>query len=133
MNHVLPCSLFRTSSLCLFFLNVIISHSFSQSLPPKHNHEISLDSAKTLISNLRNDAVQMKIKGGMFFREVFDKILAAKNVVAVRYYYAKTGDGTPTLVFVGVDTLRNDISTATIAEKSYPCPPYCDESSPLVK
>jgi hypothetical protein len=86
-----------------------------------------------LISNLKSDAVQMKIKGGMFFREAFEKILTAKDVTAIRYYYAKTIDGSPTLVLVGVDSLGKDITTAMIAEKSYPCPPYCDESSPLVK
>ena len=133
MNQALPCSLFRIFSFCLFFTFAIHPQLFSQSLPAKRNHEITLDSAKTLISNHKNDTVQMKVKGGMFFREVFEKILDAKNVAAVRYYYAKTNDGTPTLVLVGVDTVGNDITTAAIAEKSYPCPPYCDESSPLVK
>jgi hypothetical protein len=99
-------------------------------IPPKRDHTISLDSARKYIKNLEQDASQMKVKGGMFHREAFEKLLAQQGVVGIRYYYAKTDDGTPTLVLVGVDSTGNDM-TALIEEMSYPCPPYCDARSSL--
>lgn len=102
----------------------------AQSLPKKtHSHEVTRDSAKKYIGNLKKDAMQMKTKGGLFYREVFDKMLANKGVIGVRYYYAKMDDGTPTIVLVGVDSLGKDMTNAVIAEKTYPCPPYCDMES----
>jgi hypothetical protein len=106
------------------------SISFAQSLPKKtHSHEVTMDSAKKFIGNLKKDAMQMKTKGGLFYRDVFDKILAQKGVIGVRYYYAKMDDGTPTIVLVGVDSTGRDMTNAVIAEKTYPCPPYCDMES----
>lgn len=106
----------------------------AQALPKKdHSHEITIDSAKKYIGNLKKDAMQMKTKGGLFYRDVFDKMLAAKGVVGIRYYYAKMDDGTPTIVLVPVDSLGRDMTTAVIAEKTYPCPPYCDMDTILDK
>lgn len=122
--------------LALFMIGTLFVtvHASAQALPKKtHSHEISKDSANKLIGNLKKDAIQMRTKGGMFYREVFDKILSQKGVIGIRYYYAKMDDGTPTLVMVGVDSLGRDMSTATIAEKTYPCPPYCDLDSGIDK
>lgn len=106
------------------------SLSQAQVLPKKtHSHEVTKDSAKKFIANLKKDAMQMKTKGGMFYREVFDKMLAQPGVIGVRYYYAKMDDGTPTIVLVAVDSLGKDMTGAVIAEKTYPCPPYCDLES----
>jgi hypothetical protein len=108
--------------------------SVAQSLPKRsHSHEVSLDSAKKYIGNLKKDAMQMKTKGGMFYRDVFDKMLGQKGVVGIRYYYAKMDDGTPTIVLVAVDSLGKDMTSAVIAEKTYPCPPYCDMDSIIEK
>lgn len=120
----------RSSLFAFIFCMLLIAGSNSisaQSLPKKnHSHEVSLDSAKKYINNLKKDAMQMKTKGGMFYRDVFDKMLSQKGVVGIRYYYAKMDDGTPTIVLVGVDSLGKDMTSTAIAEKSYPCPPYCD-------
>ncbi len=120
----------RSSLFAFIFCMLLIAGSNSisaQSLPKKnHSHEVTLDSAKKYINNLKKDAMQMKTKGGMFYRDVFDKMLSQKEVVGIRYYYAKMDDGTPTIVLVGVDSLGKDMSTATIAERTFPCPPYCD-------
>jgi hypothetical protein len=106
----------------------------AQSLPKKnHSHEVSLDTAKKYIQNLKKDAIQMKTQGGMFYRDVFDKMLSQKGLVGIRYYYAKMDDGTPTIVLLGVDSLGKDMTTATIAEKVYPCPPFCDGETPISK
>lgn len=130
-------SLLLFSKVCaaaaLLFFALIVQQTEAQSLPVKRTHAIPLDSAKKFISYFKNDTAHAAIQGGFFFREIFEDILASKNVAAIRYYYAKTNEGVPTLVLVGVDTLGRDITTATIAEKSYPCPPYCDGSSLLLK
>jgi hypothetical protein len=113
-------------------VSIFSSVAFSQ-MPTKRNHEVPLDSAKKYIKNLEKDAVQMKTKGGMFYREIFDKMLAQKGCAGIRFYYAKMDDGSPTLVAVGVDTTGKDMANGTIAERVYPCPPYCSETSDLLK
>ena len=124
---------------CSIFIIAISSGSaFTQEMMKlssvnKHSHEIPIDSAKKFIANLNKDAMQMKTKGGMFYREAFDKILAQKGCMGIRYYYAKTDDGTPTLVLVGVDSTGNDMSTASVVERGYPCPPFCSQQTSLVK
>jgi len=122
---------FVTVMLAVFVSSQIVS---AQSLPKKtHNHEVSLDSAKKYIANLKKDAMQMKIKGGMFYRDVFDKMLAQKGVIGLRFYFGKTDDGNPTLIAVGVDSTGKDMTTSTIAESIYPCPPFCDVTTELGK
>lgn len=123
------------TALCIVSTIVLCTNSTSaQNLPKKsHSHEVPLDSAKKFIKNLEKDAMQLKTKGGMFYRDVFDKILAQKGCVGLRYYYAKTDDGTPTLVVVGVDSSGNDMTSAAVAERTYPCPPFCDNQTSLTK
>jgi len=118
----------------LLTLLVVSQTVVAQTLPKKtHGHEVPLDSAKKFIANGKKDAMQMKTRGGMFFREIFDKMLAQKGVIGIRYYYAKTDDGTPTLVLVGVDSTGQDMTASTIAEMTFPCPPFCDQGTTLDK
>jgi hypothetical protein len=113
---------------------ITCSLATAQSLPKRtHGHEVSLDSAKKFIKNLKKDAMQMKLSGGLYFRDVFDKMLSQKGVVALRFYFAKTDDGNPTLVAVGVDSTGRDMTSGVIAESTYPCPPYCESASELLK
>ncbi len=121
-----------------FILSLLIfigsNFAVSQSLPKKlHSHEITSDTARKYIANLKKDAMQPKINGGLFYRDVFDKLLSQKGVAALRFYFAKTDDGNPTLVAVGVDSTGKDLTKGVIAEAIYPCPPYCDLNSELVK
>lgn len=125
---------FRSAILLIAVLMMGGSTASAQQLPKKtHNHEIPVDSAKKFIRNLKKDASQMKINGGMFYRDIFDKMLAQKGVAGLRFYFAKMDDGNPTLVAVGVDSTGKDMVQGTVAEAIYPCPPYCDSSSELVK
>ena len=123
---------FGLTAVCTFL--VFTESSTAQSLPKKtHGHEVSLDSAKKFIQNLKKDATQMKIQGGLFYREVFDKMLAQKGSVGIRFYYAKSDEGNPTVVAVAVDSSGSDMTKGIVAESIFPCPPYCDGSSELVK
>lgn len=122
-------------SFCVALLGIVLPvTATAQSLPKKgHTHEVPLDSARKYIKNLEKDAVRMKINGGMFNRDVLDKILSQKGCIGIRYYYAKMDDGNPTLVVVGVDSTGKDMTTGVIAEKVAPCPPYCDDTTILNK
>ncbi|MEW5799636.1 MAG: hypothetical protein AB1728_11590 [Bacteroidota bacterium] len=125
---------FLTIALCVVVTSAVcVSSAAAQSLPKKtHSHEVPLDSAKKFIKNLEKDAIQMKTKGGLFYREIFDRILAQKGCIGIRYYYAKMDDGNPTLVIVGVDSTGKDMSKGITAEQVTPCPPYCDETTTLL-
>lgn len=126
--------IFSIISIMLVGVIGFSTSTFAQQLPTKtHSHEVNTDSAKKYIGNLKKDAMQMKVKGGMLYRDVLDKMLAQKGVVGIRYYYAKMDDGTPTLVLVGVDSTGKDMTNGVMAEKVYPCPPYCDDATTLDK
>ena len=121
-------ALCSTLIIALFSSSVLAQEVMKLDRTKRHSHEIPMDSAKKFIGNLNKDAMQMKTKGGMFYREGIDKLLAQKGCIGVRYYYAKTDDGTPTIVLVGVDSSGKDIYTekAVLLERSYPCPPFCE-------
>lgn len=126
--------LFLSSLFVVVFGAVISTSAVAQQLPKKnHSHEVSLDSAKKYIQNLHKDAMQMRTNGGMFYRDGLEKVLAQKNCVGVRFYYAKMDDGTPTLVAVGVDSTGKDMTKGVLLEKIAPCPPYCDDTELLRK
>jgi hypothetical protein len=97
------------------------------------DHSISLKEAKELIKARNSGLKGIAAKGGTFNRKIFDKILSQKGCVAIRYYYAQNKDGSPTIVLVGVDAKGKDMTKAAIAERSGGCPPYCDETSSLLK
>jgi hypothetical protein len=97
------------------------------------DHQVDLVTAVRFIKNHRSNLKAPSIKGGFFARNAFDKILAQPGVVGIRYYYAQTDEGTPTLVLVGVDAIGQDIQTGSIMERTFPCPPYCNNNSELAR
>ena len=99
----------------------------------KEDHLVSLDLAVKYVHNFETKPAVPMIKGGYFGRDIFETILSQKGCVGIRYYYARTDSGDATLVLVGVDSTGNDQIEGAIADKTYPCPPYCPGSSPLSK
>jgi hypothetical protein len=99
----------------------------------ERDHSISLKEAKELIKARNAGLKGTAVKGGTFNRKIFDKILAQKGCVAIRYYYAQHKDGSPALVLVGVDANGKDMTKATLADKTSGCPPFCDQTSDLTK
>ena len=93
------------------------------------NHKIDLVTAMRLIKNHRRSARATTIKGGFFARNAFENILAQPGCIGIRYYYAQTDDGSPTVVLVGVDEAGTDIQTGEIMELSLFCPPYCGSAT----
>ena len=101
--------------------------------PGAEKHEISLGEAKKHIQRHKKNPIHPKLHGGSFDRGAIDKILAHPDCKGLRYYHGRDEDGKPNLVLVGVDSAGKDLSKASIMEKSGFCPPYCDETSELLK
>jgi hypothetical protein len=99
------------------------------------DHHVDLVTALRFINNRKSSLTSSTaaVKGGFFARSAFDKILAQSGVVGIRYYYAQTDEGNPTLVLVGVDATGQDIQTGSIMERTFPCPPYCNNNSELAR
>ncbi len=107
--------------------------SQGQQLTGNENHQIDLVTAVRYIGNHKSNLKAPSTKGGFFGRNAFDKILAQTGVIGIRYYYAQTDEGNPTLVLVGVDAKGQDIQTGLIMERALPCPPWCDAVSELAR
>ena len=97
------------------------------------NHVISLEKAVKYVQNFKasSAAAEIVIKGAYFDRGIFEKILAQEGCIGIRYYYAKTDEGTQTIVFVGVNSRNEDMTAGILAEDGIPCPPFCAPESPL--
>ncbi len=100
--------------------------------PGAEKHEITLDEAKLHIKRHKENPIHPNLHGGSFDRGAIDKILAQRGCKGLRYYHGRDEDGKPNLVLVGVDKAGKDM-TASIMERSGFCPPYCDETSELLK
>lgn len=127
MNHV---SVIRIVICVVVFLTVQFNQVAAQNLQTK-NHEVSVETATTLIKNYQNRPTVPNLKSGLFSRNIFDKILSQPRCAGIRYYYAKLSDSTHTLVIVGVDSVGVDLAKGIIGETIWPCPPLCDTNSPL--
>ena len=101
-------------------------------LPPKKDHRIALADAAELTRGHRS-ANGAEPKGHLFHREALDTILAQPGCSAVRIYRGRGKGGEHHLVLVGVDAQGKDMVSGAVMERCDPCPPYCDESSPLTR
>jgi len=94
------------------------------------DHSISLQDAITMTTNYRN-ANRDAVKAHFFGKDALQAILDQAGCVGIRIYYALDDQGTKHLVLCGADADENDLYDGQLAERSYPCPPYCGASSPL--
>ena len=93
-------------------------------------HEVPADRGKGYIRAWRAQNEGARIRAHFFGRDVLAKMLAEPNVVGLRLHHARGEQGDETVVITGVDAAGNDLWEGTIAEQSYPCPPYCPKSDP---
>ncbi len=94
----------------------------------ERDHHISQAEAVALIgAHKRTDG---EPHAWRFSRNVIDEILAQPKCSGVRIYMAGTG-ADATVVMVGTDASDADLADGVIAEKGYPCLPYCSATSPL--
>ncbi|HET7042940.1 MAG TPA: hypothetical protein VFI13_13055 [Gemmatimonadales bacterium] len=99
--------------------------------PPKRDHRITLAEAIEMTTAHRAAAGSDAAKGGMWPREVFEALLAQPGCAGLRMYHGRLKDGTANMVMVAVDANGSDLTSATIMEQFFPCPPWCDTASPL--
>ena len=95
------------------------------------DHSITLNDAKILTKNYRNDQGEGAFLAGYFGKKAISDILGQTNCVGVRIYMALDSNGDEKFVIVGVDANEDDLYNGTIAEFSIGCPPRCPSSSPL--
>ena len=100
-------------------------------LPPSRDHKIALADARTLLQRHKTAAAQGAERGGMFHAKAVRDLLAQPGCVGLRYYQGRNPDGTPALVLVGVDAKGDDMSSGTVLEFHFPCPPFCPEPDAL--
>jgi hypothetical protein len=98
--------------------------------PSGRRHFISHDEAAGL---LRTKPPKITQRGGHFPRSVFDEILAQPDCAGVRFYFGCRMDGSLAMVLVGMTSDEQDMTTGLIAEDFFPCPPFCDATSALIR
>ncbi len=102
-------------------------------------HSIDLATAIDLTTRWRKHHPDA-LKGGMFPRACFERLLRDPEAAGIRIYLAEKPDGAWTFVMVatradGTDIIRKEGESSGegtgVEEESYPCPPECDGDSPL--
>jgi hypothetical protein len=94
------------------------------------DHSISLNDAAKMTKNYR-DRNPGQIKAHFFGKDTIQSILDQDDCVGIRIYYALDDNGVKHLVISGVKADESDLYNGILAEKSWPCPPYCGDGSPL--
>jgi hypothetical protein len=72
-------------------------------------------------------------RGGHLPRTVIDQVMSQPGCTGLRFYFGTKPDGSMTLVFVGIDEQERDMTDGAIVEDYYPCPPFCDATSSLLR
>ena len=104
-------------------------------------HSIDLATAIELTTRWRKHHPDA-IKGAMFPRESFERLLKQEHAAGIRIYLAETPDGRWTYVMVattaeGKDIIRKEGAKSAegdgtgYEEEAEPCPSNCDCESPL--
>ena len=97
-------------------------------LPPKRSHKIPLEQAVALTRRRRADM----IKGGFFFRDELDELLAQPGCAGIRIYFGRDDKSADGVIVVGVDQDGKDMTGGTVMDVIIPCPPFCDDGSALL-
>lgn len=86
--------------------------------------------------NSTNITLNKGCKAHYFGGKKILQILSQPKAVGIRTYYGIDEKGSAQLYLVGVDAIGNDIladskGNSLILDRSWPCPPYCPNGSPL--
>jgi hypothetical protein len=101
----------------------------------QRDHLISVAEAVSMTAGFRA-ASPTGVRAWLFDRRAVDAILAQSGCAGLRIYRAETKDGAQ-VVLVGTDKDGNDLVPAKatdaglVAERAWPCPPWCDAASIL--
>jgi len=101
------------------------------------NHLISVAEAVTMAARYRT-ANPGGVRAWLFDRQAVDALLAQPGCAGIRIYRAMPdAGGEPQVVLVGTDQDGNDLvpkkasDAGLVAERAWPCPPWCDAASIL--
>ena len=97
---------------------------------PPRKHAVTREEA---IGLLRRRPQALTQRGGHFPREAIEQILSQPGCAGLRFYFGTQSDGTLALVLVGIDENEKDMSDGVLIDNHFPCPPFCDESSSLLR
>ncbi|HRP08975.1 MAG TPA: hypothetical protein PLL69_10865 [Gemmatimonadales bacterium] len=93
-------------------------------------HRISLDDALVMVRRAR-EAALLPVHGWRIGGGIIREILAQDGAEGLRVYLGLGDDGVPTLVFMAADDQGADMPHGVLAELTWPCPPFCDDTSPF--
>jgi len=82
---------------------------------------------------LRRRPAKITQRGGHFPRSVLDELLAQSGCAGLRFYFGSNVDGSLALILVGMTHGERDMADGLIVGDSYPCPPFCDATSILIR
>ncbi len=94
--------------------------------------QITLATAIEWTSNFRTNAPRGSTLAHFFGKTIINQILAQPGCVGIRVYNSiETETGKKQLIMVGADAQEKDLYNGIIAERSFLCPPFCGDGSPL--
>lgn len=99
------------------------------SFSPDEGCYISLNDAEDLTKEYRQNNPN-STNGHFYGKNKMLEILNQSGVVGFRAYYG-LDQGTKKLVFVGVDSRGDDLTSGVILDCGVACPPACGRSNPL--
>ncbi len=94
--------------------------------------EISLQEAIRFVERARQ-ARLLTVNGWSYPTSLIRQLCAQAGAEGVRMYLAVNDEAAPTLVLVAVDTSGKDMTDGALMEYLWPCPPFCDPTSPLAQ
>ena len=95
------------------------------------DHHIPLQAAAALTRRFRQDAGKGAVLGELFGRAALEGLLRQPGCEGIRIYFGRNEGGQSALVLVGVDATDADMTSGTILEQGFPCPPVCGSANPL--
>jgi hypothetical protein len=98
---------------------------------PDRDHAIDLRTAVLYTNSLRQMGESQGVRAVAFGREAVLALLNQPGCSGIRIYQGIADRGRRVLVLVGVDLEGKDMYLGTLNDRGYPCPPVCDETSPL--
>lgn len=102
-------------------------------MPQTRSARTHVVSREEAVLYLRRRPASLPERGGHLPREAIDRILDQPGCSGLRFYYGTKPNGALTLVFVGIDGDGRDMADGVLATDHYPCPPFCDATSALLR
>lgn len=100
----------------------------------ERSHQISLEDARACTRRFRASSQKAPAQGdhaSTFKGADIMELMLQQGCWGLRIYKGHDPKGASCLVLVGVDEKGRDLTGGVLLEMGYPCPPFCDDESPL--